>query len=443
MRCLYGLVTAQKQTEIGWNFHRPFDTALIPEERMTNKAGILAVFFSHWFLAVPAVILCVVATCTWPMAGRANPDLGLYYHCAEKISSGAMPYRDFQVEYPPLALIPCLVPWFVSGGRTDSDSYRHLFLAGSAFYLTIISITVVAIARKMEFSTRHCICFLALYAGATAPLIPWRYDLFPAMLTGLALLAIARRHPLSGGVLLGLGIVAKLYPIVLLPVIAAYYLAKREWRPLCLLGAGCAGAVFCTSLPFFLPGEKGLMAFFAYHQHRGIQIESMTGGLFMLICVLQHGTAPLGLSYGAWHLHSPGANLLAPLHSVLFVAVYALFLALAWSRFRTDQRDFASAFRTLLQFCAGALLVFMLTNKVLSPQYLAWLFPFAVFFPRRQAVWFVVICAISMAVAPFWYESLLRCNLWVVVLLNVRNAMLLVMLFWICQPLPLPIRSAP
>lgn len=153
----------------------------------------------------------------------------------------------------------------------------------------------------------------------------------------------------------------------------------------------------------------------------------------MLVCVLQQGVAPIGLSYGAWHLHSPFSNALAPLHSILFGSIYALFLGIAYSRFRSSKSESQeSVLLELSQLCAAGLLIFMLTNKVLSPQYLAWLFPCAALFPTRQAICFVVVCILTMIIVPFCYGALLSCELWAVILLNLRNAMMLALLFWIC-----------
>lgn len=377
--------------------------------------------------------MIVVAQLTWYRVSGMHPDLNLYRDCAGKIAAGLTPYRDFQVEYPPLALVPCVIPWMFGTGQVGADSYRFLFLAANAVYLTGIAVATFIFARNVRVASWCCIGFLTFFAGVTAPLIPWRYDLFPAMLTAFALLAVSRNRPLMTGIFLGLGIAAKLYPVVLLPVIGVYFVAKREWWPVWIMAVGCAGTVILVALPFYLIAGDGLLVFLHYHQQRGVQIESLTGGLFMLVCVLQHGLAPIGLSYGAWHLHSPFSDALAPLHSMLFGSAYALFLGIAYSRFRLIKSEsHESRLVELSQLCAAGLLIFMLTNKVLSPQYLAWLFPFAAFFPTRQAIWFVGVCAITMGIVPFCYGALLSCELWAVILLNLRNVMMVVLLIWIC-----------
>ena len=400
---------------------------------MMTKSKSGRIVFCKWTLLVPAFFMIVVAQLTWPRVSGTHPDLNLYRDCAEKIAAGLTPYRDFQIEYPPLALVPCVIPWMIGKGQVSADSYRFLFLAANAVYLIAIAGATFIFARRVRLSSWRCIGALSLYAGVTAPLVPWRYDLFPAMLTAFALLAVSRNRPLATGIFLGFGIAAKLYPIVVLPVIGVYYMSKREWRPMWILVAGCAGTVFLVALPFYLIAGDGLLVFLHYHQQRGVQIESVTGGLFMLVCVLQHGFAPIGLSYGAWHLHSPFSDALAPLHSILFVSVYALFLGIAYSRFRLSKSESQeSRLLELSQLCAAALLIFMLTNKVLSPQYLAWLFPFAALFPIRQAIWFVGVGAITMVIVPFCYGALLSCELWAVILLNLRNAMMVVLLIWIC-----------
>ena len=48
---------------------------------------------------------------------------------------------------------------------------------------------------------------------------------------------------------------------------------------------------------------------------------------------------------------------------------------------------------TLINFLLATLLLVMLANKVLSPQYIAWLLPFGALLPWRKTALLLVICA--------------------------------------------------
>jgi hypothetical protein len=73
-----------------------------------------------------------------------------------------------------------------------------------------------------------------------------------------------------------------------------------------------------------------------------------------------------------------------------------LLLLVAFLKFRA-----ASHAAHLVTFSLAALLAFIVTNKVFSPQYLIWLVPFAPLLPRRQIVLFVAICVATMIISHF------------------------------------------
>ena len=44
----------------------------------------------------------------------------VFLEMADKVASGLVPYRDFVLEYPPLALLPLLFPRLISGPSEDA-----------------------------------------------------------------------------------------------------------------------------------------------------------------------------------------------------------------------------------------------------------------------------------------------------------------------------------
>jgi len=84
-------------------------------------------------------------------------------------------------------------------------------------------------------------------------------------------------------------------------------------------------------------------------------------------------------------------------------------------------------------------LVAMLANKVLSPQYVVWAFPFAALVSWRQSLLLLATVVVTTYLYPLSFQSLLQMHTGEVVMLNVRNAMLLVLFVWVVWPR----RSAP
>jgi hypothetical protein len=118
----------------------------------------------------------------------------------------------------------------------------------------------------------------------------------------------------------------------------------------------------------------------------------------------------------------------------VFIAVFGVVALSAWGRFREESA--ASVHRrplaeTLVAYVFVALLAFIITNKVFSPQYIIWLLPFAPLLRPRQTLLFLAIAVLTITVFPFDYNQLLAMQRLPVVLLNLRNLLVIVLLGWL------------
>jgi uncharacterized membrane protein len=380
-------------------------------------------------LAAQLIALLAVALATLPTVARWHAlDLTLYYQNSFRLLHGQLPYRDFALEYPPLALLPFVLPRVATLGLPiDFSGYVWLFLIQNAVFSTLIALIVARIHSPQA----SALAFYALLVAVSAPLLPWRYDLFPALLTALALLSLLRGRPIWAGIWLGLGIAAKLYPIVLLPIFGAYYLASRNRLALARLAMGCVGAMAVTLLPFALTAPEQLLSFLRYHQLRGLQLESLPAGVIVLAHVIGLTPARLDFNYGALHLVSPLAAAALAWLPIALLGVFGVVLACCAARFREEQLAGGVTNETLVAYCAAALLAFIVTNKVFSPQYIIWLLPFAALLRARQAATLLAICGLTIALFPFDYDHLLAMQIWPVLLLNLRNLLALALLIWL------------
>lgn len=80
-------------------------------------------------LAAQAIALVALVMLTLPLVfDRHKMDLSLYYNYSLKLMSGQVPYRDFALEYPPLAMLPFTLPRLaVFGQALNFDTYVRLF----------------------------------------------------------------------------------------------------------------------------------------------------------------------------------------------------------------------------------------------------------------------------------------------------------------------------
>ncbi len=383
--------------------------------------------------SVSAVLFLLVALLVGPGILRWNLlDQQVYQRAANGVLAGGWPYRDFPLEYPPLALAAFLAPHALAFGQAlGNDAYMFRFMLVQALILAAITGIGAALSQAVRGAETRWYFALAVIG---ALVLPWRYDLFPALLSAAAVLAVLHGRWMQAGAWLGLGIAAKLYPIVLLPVLALPLLVHHDRRGLVRLGAGAALALGVVFLPLALVDPLGWITFLTYHQLRGIQIESVAGSGFLLLHTA--GVLPLSLvfNYGALHLEATGAASVARLLPLALIGGYLALLAAYWRGAASDMRHHGAVqtWRTLAAVLA-ALLVFMLTNKVFSPQYSAWLLPFIPLVARGPRRLLVAVCALTVTLFPLMYDALLAFAPSAVLVLVVRNALVVWACVWLVR----------
>ena len=164
----------------------------------------------------------------------AGSDVTVYATYGTKMLDGAVPYRDFAMEYPPGAAVMFVLPATraVAGGSTDNVSWMPLNIAGRRYYRGFESLVVLLMGaivvltaltlRAMARPNRTVLLSLAVVASSPlliGQVLTERFDVWPAALTSAALAASIRGRYRVGGTLLGLGAAAKIYPAILLPVL--------------------------------------------------------------------------------------------------------------------------------------------------------------------------------------------------------------------------------
>ena len=370
------------------------------------------------------VCACIAVAAFKAIGGWHMQDLRLYFGVSRDVMRGLVPYRDFPLEYPPLALLPLTLPALVAPARPlGMNGYLWSFVAMNAIWSSLLAYCVMRLARaRMDRS--GVLATFALHAALGiigAPLFLWRFDLFPALLLALAMIAVLDDRPGLAGILTGAGIATKIYPAVLLPILWAWYSAAGDRRAIARLTVGAVAVPLALTAPLLILAPDGVLAFVAYHQQRGLQLESVASGVLMVGRLAGLNDLSAAQSHGAIHLVTAAGEAIKGWLIIALIASMALITFCASRRFRrAGGRDGA----TLVAFALAAVLVFMVTNRVLSPQYLAWLLPFTPFLRRGQAVAAVAAFALTIFIFPFHYESLIRMEPLAILALNGRNVVL-------------------
>ena len=289
----------------------------------------------------------------------------LYY--TEGLSSGQVPYAGHPVEYPVLiGAMMQLAAWTV-------HSVTDAFARGRDFYyVTVLLLAVCLIAGVLATGYAagqddrglKAQLMVALSPGLIlAAFINW--DLLAMALTAGGIAAWAARREVLAGMLLGLGVAAKFYPLLIFAALLLLCLRAGRLRE---FGQALIAGVFAwlaVNVPIALIAPAGWGWFFAFSRSRGAD----WGSLWYLF---EHFNVPVlgNSSLGELNLMSSAC------FAVAFLAIAVLALAV-------PRRP------RLPQLCFLLLASFLMLNKVWSPQYVIWLVPFAVLARPKLSLYLV------------------------------------------------------
>jgi protein O-mannosyl-transferase len=363
------------------------DSSTTPSQMSGSAAS------SSALLAV-AILLFVVTRCY--IALVLDPqitDIGLYRDYATKtVDQGATPYRDFEVEYPPVSFWSIYLPRLLEGHRLTQDphsatnwlisrAYHRVYRLEMAFCDLVSFGLFLAIVRRR----RPQLAGLAamVYVVTSTILCHVLYDhldegvLLLSMLGAYAWMRTLESEQPSllwswaALFFFGLGFSHKL-----LPLVAAPFLLLGLWRSpdRCKqIAAGLLGLIMGAAGPFavqYAISGPGVFDLFTHHAGRGIQVESLYSTL-MWIGSLFGGSISISLSSAdkSGCVFGDGASAMQTLSTVLlcgFLGGTWICAALRGSRFgRAEALGLAA-------FALGGCAIFL---RVLSPQFFVWVIP--------------------------------------------------------------------
>ena len=338
-------------------------------------------------------------------------DLRYYLAASSLLLSGQMPYRDYVFAYPPFSLVPFLLPHLAAlGGYTGFGAYARAFLVESCVWSVGVSLLLARLTGRWAFRLNQeaALCCYALLVLVFAGLLPWRFDLFPALLTLAAFYCLLQKKPFAAGVWLGFAVAAKLYPIVLLPVFALYLLTLGRRRDTAYLTVGGFGAMALCVVPFLRIPLSTFLTFLTFHQQRGLEIESLGAGVLMIAHAEGWTNAKMVTNYGACNLSSASAPAIIHCLPFIFLILFGLTLAGGKRAFRMDIARIGSIQPETLARCTlAALLAFIAANKVFSTSYVIWLLPFAPLLRPREAFQMLILFALTITIYPYNFGELL------------------------------------
>jgi hypothetical protein len=389
------------------------------------------------------VMLLVIALTPGPAFVGVTSDLRVYFEYSAQLLAGAIPYRDFPLEYPPLALIPMTLPRIVWPFGAGSDDLRIQLFAVIEGGLAVGVGWLIGRVAPNRVQGLAVWATLVLLAGGS---IAWRYDLWPAATVLVAFAAVGSGRPGLAGIALGVGTMLKLFPLVVLPILAARFVALRDWAGLARLVGGAAAVVCIVMGVSFVVAGTDSLHWVTYEIDRGLQLESTGSGVLLLLHVVAGQPYELTYGFGTLQVIAPGADAIVaatPFVELLFLAVVG---GASLVRFRRDAAATGGVPAMSLAMAIVAVLVALIvSSKVFSAQYIVWFLPLVPFLPGRMRLLALTIASLSTLIYPLSYALLWQLEPLMAITLNVRNALLIAFLGWLivrlASPPALPDRS--
>ena len=390
--------------------HRPaHGLASRPTRPMTRRSP--ALLLGAAWLATRALMLGVLLHDDLPVLGSghvAREVYSLYFRWYGVLSHGAFPAHDPLWQYPPGAGLVLLAPGLLPG-LTYFQAFVVLALAADA------AVTVaLARAGSRPGRSRHG----AVYWICCLPLLlhlPFtRYDVQVTLFAVLSLLVLAR-FPRASGAFAALGSLIKVWPVLVLLGVERGKPTRRAWTWAALTGTASFALL---ALSFGNP-----LSFVLQQGGRGVQIESFGGTVLSLA---RHAGWHGGVRYQFGAMEFTGRYVGAVAGVSLALTGVAFGVLLLW-RLRARRWTAATPYDAALT----AVLLFTVTSRVISPQYMIWLLGLAAVCltsrhtaQRPVAALIAAATVVSTVIYPVLYRDVIVCSWTGSTLILLRNGLL-------------------
>ena len=336
-----------------------------------------------WFVTRLWVLLSGFSILLYPKSEYLFSDVRLYDWWAGNIADGFFPINDPMWQYPPLAALV-----FLAGYLIAPNAVGFVFLA----LLADLAIMTLLLIRGRELTNYLPAAIWLATPLVMGPILLGRFDVFPTLAAVFALLYASSAKKF--GSVLAIGALLKVWPILLLLATPKEMLTRvLLWFALTFgVGSLLLGIWWDESFSF-ISGQRS----------RGLQIESIAALPYQLWNA-GPATVASAFQFGAIEVVAPGTTLISLVATLVGIALLG---RLSYWRLFNKLSEVQPADIALL-----ALLLAIVTSRVLSPQYLVWIFgvlAVCAFNPqpnfRRIFVLIFISSGLGQLIYPGWYVN--------------------------------------
>ncbi|MER5636238.1 glycosyltransferase family 87 protein [Kitasatospora sp. NPDC002227] len=351
-------------------------------------------------------------------SGKAEQAIEVYrtYHqWYEILVQGHFPTGDVTWQYPPGAALAMLAP-----GLLPFLSYLQAFALLMLLTDGVTQALLVRVSLRRSGGLHRGRSTAGAWLWALAlPLLlglPYgRYDL-PVTALAMASVLLLPSRPRFGGALAGLGAMVKVWPALVVLGTPRGRGTRQAWTALCCSALALL-LVLCTLF-------DGAFDFLGAQQGRGVEIESL-GGSVLQVARLFGWPGDVDQHYGSLEFLGPHVQTVAK--ASLALTGLAFGWLLLW-RFRARRWSAATPYDAALT----AVLLFTVTSRVISPQYLIWLIGLCAVCltvrgssQRPTALLVLLTVGVTTVDYPLFFDAQIHGGWQPTVVIVLRNALLL------------------
>jgi len=268
---------------------------------------------------------------------------------ARHIHPGALPYVGWKTEYP---VVVGLVQWVASWvGATRLGFFLATSAVSTVLALLLVRLLVDAVGARV---------WCAIFAPAFVLYAFHNWDLLAVVPAVAGVLAFDARRDGRAGALIAIGACAKVFPAVFLPPLVARRVHDEGWRAAMPLVAGAGVTTLALNLPFVVASASGWWFPFRFQGRRSITWGTLWSVPGRFPVVGRH----LGVHSGALANAMSSSALVAATVALCVIAVRRRMSGVAIG--------------------AAATGMFLIVNKVYSPNYDLWLVPWVALVPLAR-----------------------------------------------------------
>ncbi|MGY1453916.1 glycosyltransferase 87 family protein [Streptomyces sp. SS8] len=382
----------------------------------------MRLLIAAWAATRTVLLLCVFKVIAVPGPDVTSDVSVIYQGWYRVLSTGVFPPDDVTWQYPPAAALAILSPALLPFLEYPSAFYVLACAADAAAFALLLYAS-----RRGAGPERGRAGAWVWVAGVPllGPTVYARYDLMVTAVAVAALLALSR-SPRTAGALAAFGALLKVWPALLLVGTPRGRVTRAVW------GAAVAAALVLTAA--FAAAMPGALDFLTHQRDRGTEVESV-GALVFHVARHFGWEGQVLLNYGSVEFLGPYVDLVSTAALLCTAAAFGWML-----RWRLRAVEWTAS--TAADAAFAAVLLFTVTSRVISPQYMVWLVGLAAVCVTLRAgrqglpaVLVVVATGVTLLEFPLNFGSVVASDALGITLLVVRNGLLVAAALLACARL--------